>query len=82
MLNDILQTEKDYLRSNQAKLAKQYPGQYLVIQGEEVLGAADSQDDAIEIAASLGTGPFLVRSVHRPEDDADAMVPALALGVL
>ena len=35
-MSDILQTEKDYLRANQAELAEQYPGKYLLLEKEEV----------------------------------------------
>jgi hypothetical protein len=81
-MSDILQTEKDYLKTKQAELAKEHPGKYLVIRKEEVIGAYDSYDEAVEAADSLGIGPFLVRSVHRPEDDPTLVVPALALGLL
>ena len=81
-MSDILQTEKDYLRANQAELAEQYPGKYLLLEKEEVRGAYDSYDDAVEAAMSLGAGPFLVRSVHRPEDDEPIIIPVLSLGLL
>lgn len=81
-MNDILHVEKAYLQDNQAELAKRYPGKYLLLEKEVVLGSYDSHDDAIDAAVSLGTGPFLVRSVHRPEDDEPLVIPDLSLGIL
>ena len=81
-MKDILQIEKDHLKTHQAELAKQHPGKYLIIQKEEVVGAYDSYNDAVDATASIGTGPFLVRSVHRPDDDPTLVVPVLALGIL
>ena len=81
-MSDILQTEKEYLRANQAELAERYPGKYLLLEKEVVHGAYESYDDAVEAAISLGIGPFLVRSVHRPEDDKPIVIPVLSLGLL
>ena len=80
---DPLRVEKGYLKTNQAELAAKYPGKYLVIQGERVVGAFDSYEDGVRAGATaLGVGPFLVRSVHRPDEDETLTVPALALGIL
>ena len=81
-MSDILQTEKDYLRANQAELAEKYPGKYLLLEKEVILGAYDSYNDAVDAAVSLGAGPYLVRSVHQPEDDDPLVIPVLALGLL
>ena len=79
---DPLRVEKEYLRTNQAELATKYPGKYLVIQGERVIGAYETYEDGVRAGAeSLGVGPFLVRSVHRPDDEETLIVPALTLGL-
>ncbi len=80
-MTDVLAKEKAYLREHQAELAEQYPGRYLVIQGETLYGAYETYDQGVlEGVACLGAGPFLVRSVLQPEDEA-INIPALAVGV-
>ena len=80
---DPLRVEKQFLKTNEAKLAAEYPGKYLVVQGENVIGAYDSYEDGVLAGAqALGVGPFLVRSVHRPDDDEALIIPTLALGLL
>ncbi len=82
-IQDPLRVEKGYLKTNQAELAAKYPGKYLVIQGESVVGAFDSYEEGVKAGATaLGVGPFLVRSVHRPDEDETLTVPALAMGIL
>ena len=80
-MEDILVREKAYLREHQAELAEEYPGKYLVIQGETVHGAFETFDDGVDHGiALLGSGPFLVRSVLQPDDEV-LNIPALSLGV-
>jgi hypothetical protein len=79
---DLLRTEKDYLMSRQEELAKTYPGKYLVIHGEEVVGAYDTYEDGVRAGTEFcGAGPFLVRSVHRAGEEETLTVPVLALGL-
>lgn len=78
---DILLREKNYLRENLEKLQKDYPGKYLLIRGEVVLGAFETYDEGVDYGVRNHRGkPFLVRNVMNPEDQV-ADVPALALGV-
>lgn len=78
---DLLKTEKDYLISHQEELAKEYPGKYLVIRGEEVVGAYNTYEEGVLAGTEFcGVGPFLVRSVHRPEEEETLIVPVLTLG--
>lgn len=80
-MEDVLAREKAHLRDNQAEFAEKYPGKYLVIQGETLHGAYETYDQGVnEGVALLGVGPFLVRSVHRSEDEV-LDVPALWAGV-
>ena len=81
-MTDPLQQEKDYLKSHQEKLAKLYPGKYLLIKGETVHGAFETYDQGITEGAKLfGAGPFLVRSVLQPNDEDAPSIPALSVGV-
>ena len=78
----VLHVERKYLKDNVAKLRKQYPGKFLLIQGPEVHGAFDSYDEGV--VAGLQEFPtgdgFLVRSVDEP-DDPVFVIPVLALGM-
>ena len=83
-MTDLLSTEKAFLRAHHKKLAKQYPGQFLLIKGETVHGAFPTYEQGVSEAARLfGAGPCLVRSVQQPEDPPplNANAPALSLGI-
>ena len=81
-MTDPLAQEKSYLKSHQEELAKEYPGKYLIIKGDEVHGAFETYDQGVGEGVSLfGSGPFLVRSVLQPEDPEAPKIPALAVGV-
>ena len=81
-MTDPLAREKAYLKSNREALAASYPGKYLLIKGEDVLGAFETYDQGVtEGVRLLGAGPFLVRSVLRPDDLEAPSIPALSVGV-
>ena len=81
-MTDPLAKEKAYLRSNQDRLAKEFPGKYLLIKGETVHGAFETYDEGIVTGASaFGAGPFLVRSVMQPDDAEAPSIPTLSIGV-
>ena len=66
-MTDPLAKEKTYLKENQAELAIQHPGKYLLIKDDEVHGAFETYEQGVSGGAGLfGAGPFLVRSVLRP----------------
>ena len=78
---DLLRTEKDYLLAHREELAKQYPGRYLLIQGEKVFGAYETYDAGVRAGLRMSPfEPFLVRSVLHPEDQ-PMNIPALSLGL-
>lgn len=78
---ELLTTERAYLKNNLDSLARQYPGRYLLIKGEEVYGAFETHDLGVDAGIKLfGRGPFLVRSVSDPEPD-PLVIPALVVGV-
>lgn len=81
-MNDPLATEKAHLKERLAELSEQYPGKYLLIQGESVCGAYETCDAGVKDGVRrFGSGPFLVRSVLRPDDAEAPDIPALAVGV-
>ena len=74
---EVLRTERNYIKANREALAARYPGKYLVIKGEEVLGAYDSHGEGVDAGINmLDGGPFLVRSVDEP-DDPKVFVPTV-----
>ncbi len=79
---DPLAKEKAFLQQNQAALAEQHPGKYLLIKGERVYGAFETYDQGVSAGVrEFGAGPFLVRSVLQPEDPEAPSIPALSVGV-
>ena len=76
-----LEVERNYLATHKDKLLKEYGGKILVICGEQVTGAFDSMEEALEGAvAKHGLSNVLIR---RPtEAEIEFCAPALALGIL
>ena len=72
-----LETERRYLDSHRDELLKQYCDKFLVISGEQVTGAFDTLEKALEVAASRhGLNSVLIR---RPsEAQIEFSAPALA----
>lgn len=82
MLADPLIREKKFLKENQKELSDRFPGKYLLIRGEEVVGGFETYEQGVsEGAKLLGAGPFLVRSVLKPDDVGSPSIPALSVGV-
>lgn len=79
---DPLAKEKAFLKQNQATLAEQHPGKYLLITGEQVHGAFETYEQGVSAGVQqFGAGPFLVRSVLEPDDPEAPNIPALSVGV-
>lgn len=77
---ELLTTERTFLKKNIEALAREYPGRYLLIKGENVHGAFETYELAVEAGIKLfGRGPFLARSVTDP-DPAPVTIPVLAIG--
>ena len=56
---DPLAKEKVFLKQNQATLAEQYPGKYLLIKGEQVYGAFETYEQGVNAGVQqFGAGPF------------------------
>lgn len=77
----MLDTERQYFDKNREDLLRRYPGKFVVIKDEQVLGAFDSIEDALaEGAREYGVTSFLVRRTDQSPED--AAIPALMLGLL
>lgn len=77
----VLEKERKYLESHRDQLLKEFGGKILVISGEEVTGAFDTMEQALEGAATKhGLKNVLIR---RPtEAQLEFSAPALTLGIL
>jgi hypothetical protein len=77
----LLDVELKYLESHKDELLKQYGGKVLVISGQQVTGAFDTMEEALQGAvAQHGLNNVLIR---RPsEAQIEFTAPALALGIL
>jgi hypothetical protein len=77
----VLEKERKYLDSHKDELLKKYGGKILVISGEEVTGAFDTMEEALQGAVTLhGLNSVLIR---RPsEAQIEFSAPALTLGIL
>ena len=77
----MLETERKYLESNRDALLREYGGKFVIIKGEQVGGAFDTIEEAIQGAvAKYGLSNVLIR---RPGDaQIDLSAPALTLGIL
>jgi hypothetical protein len=76
-----LETERKYLEAHRDELLKEYGGKILVISGEEVTGAFDTIEQALQAAVEKhGLKDVLIR---RPsEAQIEFSAPALTLGIL
>lgn len=76
-----LEKERKYLDSHRDELLRQYGGKILVISGEQVTGAFDTIEEALQGAATQhGLNNVLIR---RPsEAQIEFTAPALELGIL
>jgi len=60
----VLDTELETYEKNRERLLGEYEGQYVLIHGEEVVGAYESKMDAIRLGyKKFGNVPFLVKRV-------------------
>jgi hypothetical protein len=79
--NNPLQTERAYFDAKLPEWMTQYAGQWLLIKGEQLIGAFPTVDEALaEGARRFGRDAFLVRQVQATPTE--VRVPALTLGIL
>ena len=78
---ELLGKERAFLKNNLHRLADAYPGRYLLIKGESVVGAFETHDLGVDAGIKLfGRGPFLVKSVTEPDPE-PITIPAIVVGV-
>ena len=77
----MLETERQYFERNREELLRKFPGKFVVIKDEQLLGSFDSIEDALAGGArEYGVTSFLVRRTDQVPED--AAIPALTLGLL
>ena len=77
----MLDAERAYFDRSIADLQARFPGKFVVIKGEEVIGDFNTIQEALgEGARRFGLEGFLVRQVGVPQKAIS--IPALALGIL
>ena len=77
----MLDVERKYFQDRQEELLKAYPGKFVVIRDQRVVGAFETLQDALSIGTrEFGLSPFLVRRTDEPIRE--VCIPALNLGIL
>lgn len=77
----MLEKEIKYFEANRSEWLKEFPGKFVLIKDEDLIGYFDNQKDAlVEGARRFGNQSFLVRKVEESEDV--IYIPALTLGIL
>jgi hypothetical protein len=77
----MLEKELEFLSAHREELAKEYPGRFLIIKGEEVAGAYETREAALAAAGEqFGFSNVLIRRA----EDADQLIsiPALTYGLI
>jgi len=65
-MDSILKKEFEYFLAHQEELVKMYEGKFVVIKDQHILGAYDSEIDAIEETSKTEEmGTFLVQKCER-----------------
>ncbi len=76
-----LEKELAFYEQHKAELLKHYEGLYVLIKGNELIGAFTSEAEAYQAGVErFGTEPFLIKRVTKEEEV--GLIPALSLGVL
>jgi len=78
---DMLEEELEYYERNLSDWLNHYPGKFVAVVGQDVLGFFDTIDDALQAGArQVGLGSFLVRRIQEVEENVS--IPALSLGII
>ncbi|HCG03263.1 MAG TPA: hypothetical protein DEV93_22335 [Chloroflexi bacterium] len=78
---ETLARERACYASHLAEWLVTYPGRFVLVKGDELVGAFDTMEDALrEGARRFGLQAFLVRRVVSEQEE--VRVPALTLGLL
>jgi hypothetical protein len=77
----MLETELQFFEKNREDLLRRFPGKFVVIKEEQMLGPFESIQDALAGGAKeYGMTSFLVRRTDQVSEEAS--IPALTLGLL
>ena len=77
----MLEQERKYFADHLAEWLSRYPGKFVAIKGQQLLGVFDTIEDALASGArEVGLEPFLVRRVQPAQEEVE--IPALTLGIL
>lgn len=77
----MLEQEKNFYNENRSLWMVQYPDKFLLIKGDRLIGAYDTEDEALsEGARNFGLTSFLVRKSGELEQE--VTIPAYTLGLL
>ena len=78
--SSILAKELKFLEDNRSQLVLEYGNKILLIHGDNVIDAFESEHEATTRGVQLfNQGPFLVRAPH--QEDITLNVPVLSLGI-
>jgi hypothetical protein len=77
----VLDQERQFYSENLGRWLTQHAGKFVLVKGEELIGAYDTYEDALaEGARRFGLQSFLVRRVGEMAQEVN--IPALTLGLL
>ena len=77
----MLEKEREIYKRNLEDWLNRYPGKFVAVVDQDVLGFFDTIDDALQAGArEVGLGSFLVRRVQEVEENVN--IPALSLGII
>jgi len=78
----MLEKELAFYEKNLPAWLREYPGKFVLVKGEELVGVYDTNEQALSAGAShFGLGAYLIRRIQKNKDD-DIKLPALTLGLL
>jgi hypothetical protein len=77
----MLEKERQFYADNLTDWLARFPGKFVAVKDQELLGVFDTVDEALtEGARRFALQPFLVRRVQPTQDEVN--IPALSLGIL
>ena len=77
----MLEKELAFYEKNLENWLSLYPGKFVLVKGEDLIGVYDSNEQALAAGASLfGLASYLIRSVEKDKEVIN--LPALTLGLL
>jgi hypothetical protein len=81
MTPTALASELEYFNANQDEIGRQFPGKFVVVKGNSVVGGFQSIQEALAAGArQFGLESFLVRRTD--ERAVEVSIPALTFGIL